>query len=174
MKKMNNKGFLLLETLVVTTFTVAVLTYLYIQYVSLKKNYNKSFSYNTVPGLLHAKAIDTFFNDSTFYTNIIFDLTTGSNKYIELASNNICNTSYFSSKQTLCNNLINDAKVKTIIITKTDLSQTINVLKTNNPYSNDLLKYIKSIKIPVENAKYVLVFEYSDKTFANILIREAA
>jgi len=173
MKKINNKGFLLLETLVVTTFVVAVLTYLYIQYVNLKKNYNKSYSYNAVPGLLHAKEIDKYFNDKLFYMTIVEDFNSSTN-YIELVSSNQCNISYFSNDLSYCNKLINFSNVKTLLIMKTNLNSTISSLNANNPYSNELLNYIKSIKIKNNNTKYLLVFEYNDKTFANILIKEAA
>lgn len=174
MKKINNKGFLLLETLVVTTFVVAVLTYLYIQYINLKKNYNKSFTYNTVPGLLHAKEVDDFLNENLVYMYATSDLVSSQDKYIELASDNTCNLSYFSSNSSYCNSLINKMDIKTILLLPTNLTTPLNTLKNNSICSLEFYNYIKSIKVKNDNTKYILVFEYKDKTYANILIKEAA
>ena len=48
MNKINNKGFVLAETLIVTSFVAGVLLYLFIQFSNLNKNYNNSFKYNTI------------------------------------------------------------------------------------------------------------------------------
>lgn len=172
MKKINSKGFLLLETLVVTTFVVAVLTYLYIQYINLKKNYNKSFTYNTVPGLIHAKEVDKYLNENLVYMYATNDLSSSQEKYIELASNNTCNLSYFSGNLSYCNSLINKMDIKTILLLPTSLTTPLNNIKSH--YSDEFYNYIKSIKVKNDNTKYILAFEYKDKTFANILIKEAA
>ena len=43
--KKRNKGFILLETLVVSTFIITLLIYLYVQFSNLKKSYDISFRY---------------------------------------------------------------------------------------------------------------------------------
>ena len=51
MKKRDNKGFMLAETLIVTVFVAGVLIFLYIQFSNLSNSYDQSFQYNTVEGL---------------------------------------------------------------------------------------------------------------------------
>ena len=52
--KKNEKGFVLLETLIVTTFVVSTLIFLYTQFSNIKTSYDASFRYNTVEGLYDA------------------------------------------------------------------------------------------------------------------------
>ena len=40
MKKMNNRGFLLVESVVVTTFVLTVLVFLFVQFKNLCVNFN--------------------------------------------------------------------------------------------------------------------------------------
>ena len=49
MKK--NRGYVLFETLVVSTVILGTLVFLYIQLSSIKSSYNTSFKYNTVSAL---------------------------------------------------------------------------------------------------------------------------
>ena len=51
MKKIDNRGFMLTETLIVATFLVTTLLFLYIQFNNVTKTYDTSFKYNTVNGL---------------------------------------------------------------------------------------------------------------------------
>ena len=69
--KKRNKGFILLETLVVSTFIITVLIYLYIQFTNLKKSYDISFRYDTISGLYGAKEIDKFINNNYGYTDFL-------------------------------------------------------------------------------------------------------
>lgn len=57
---MNKKGFMLLETLVVSTFILGILIFLFIQLSTIKRAYDTSFRYNTITGLYHAKEFSKF------------------------------------------------------------------------------------------------------------------
>ena len=71
MKKMNNKGFALVETLVVTIFIATVLIFLFIQLTNLSSSYEDSFNYNSVEGLYALDDIKEYIlSDSDGYTNI--------------------------------------------------------------------------------------------------------
>ena len=52
MKKKNNKGFMLVETLIVATFLVTTLLFIYVQFNNITRTYDTSFRYNTVNGLI--------------------------------------------------------------------------------------------------------------------------
>ena len=49
--KKNSKGFMLIDTLIVSITVSAILIYLYFQFASVNDSYIKNFRYNTVPGL---------------------------------------------------------------------------------------------------------------------------
>ena len=59
-KKNLNKGFVLVETLIVTTFVAGVLVYLFIQFSNLSQNYEESYKYNTVENLYSLRNIRNF------------------------------------------------------------------------------------------------------------------
>ena len=65
---MNKKGFMLLETLIVSTILVGVLIFLYIQLINMKGSYEVSFKENTISGLYIAKEIAEYIytNDSVY------------------------------------------------------------------------------------------------------------
>ena len=50
MKKLNNKGFILAETLVVTVFLMVIFTMLYTNYYPLMGEYQKRENYDDVDG----------------------------------------------------------------------------------------------------------------------------
>ena len=54
MKKVNNKGFMLTETIVVSTFTLTILVLLFVYFKDLVIAYNDSYRYNTVEGVYSA------------------------------------------------------------------------------------------------------------------------
>ena len=60
MKKLNSKGFLLVETLVVATFSLTVLVILYTQFKNLIVNYNNSYNYNTVEGIYNLNSVKKY------------------------------------------------------------------------------------------------------------------
>ena len=171
MKKNNNKGFMLLETMVVSAFIITVLIFLYVQFSNLKKSYDESFRYDTIPELFKTKEIDKFINNNYGYADIINDVKESEDKYIELY-NNSCNMTYFSKYNSYCNRLMNDMNVKTILLVSTDLSKLINKLKTNNKYSNSLYLYIKKINQSTNNNSYSLIVEFNDKKYTNLIVQE--
>ena len=172
MKKNNNKGFMLLETMIVSAFIITTLTFLYVQFSNLKKSYEESFKYDSIPELYKTKEIDKFITTNYGYDDIINDLNNSEDKYIELFNDNICNLTYFSQYNSDCNRLIRDMNIKTVLLVSADLSSTINKFKTNNPYSNGLYQYIKKIKQKNDSSLYSLIIESNDKKYANFIIQK--
>ncbi|MBE6160043.1 MAG: hypothetical protein E7157_03230 [Lactobacillales bacterium] len=170
--KKRNKGFMLIETLVVSTFIITVLIYLYIQFVNLKKSYDTSFSYDTIPGLYSAKEIDKFINNNYGYADFIEEVDSNDNKYIELVDENKCDYIYFSGNINYCDRLISNSNMKTVLLASTDISKLKENLKTNNPYSNELYLYVKNMNLKNLENSYILIVEYNDKTFSYVKIEK--
>ena len=64
MKKMNNKGFLLAESLVVSTFVLTVLILLFVQFKTLFSSYEDSYDYNTVEGIYNLNTMKKYINSN--------------------------------------------------------------------------------------------------------------
>lgn len=167
MKKFNKKGFVLLETLVVCTFIITILVYLYVQFVNLKSSYDVSFKYDTVSNIYGLKQIDTFINKQYGYGDLKDDLKQSSIHYLELYKDR-CEIQYFSNNYSYCNKLMNYLNIKTLLLVDNNLDIIKTNLSENNPYSNGLLKYLKSIDPVMASKSYLLVAEFEDDTYASI------
>ena len=168
MKKMNNRGVMLLETLVVSTFIITVLVYLYVQFSNLKHNYDTSFKYDTIPGLYSLKEVDKFINKKYGYADL--KEAVDDKKYIELY-NNGCNLTYFSDNYSYCDKLMSDINIKYLLLVSSNLSALKNSLKENNRYSNGLYNYIKRINYNSNENTYILVAQFNDNSFSNLIIK---
>lgn len=170
--KKRNKGFMLIETLVVSTFVITVLIYLYIQFVNLKKSYDISFRYDTIPGLYNTKEMDKFINNAYGYADFLEEVDSNDNKYIELVDKGKCDYLYFSNNVNYCENLVEKLNIKTLLFTSTNIDKLKEKLKTNNPYSNDLYIYIKNLNLKNIENSYILISEFNDNTFSYIKIEK--
>ena len=170
--KKRNKGFILIETLVVSTFIISTLVYLYIQFVNLKKSYDTSFRYDTISGLYSAKEIDQFINENYGYSDFIDNDDFIENKYIELINKNKCDYLYFSDNINYCEQLVNKLNIKTVLLSSTDLTKLKEKLKNNNPYSNEFYHYIKKMNLKDIKNSYILIIEYNDNTFSYLKIEK--
>jgi hypothetical protein len=163
--KKNSKGFLLLETMLVSTFVISTLVFLYIQFVNLKNSYDTSFTYNTIPGLYATKNIKDYIKDNN-YSTIKKDVNKDTNNLIYIYNDNTCNTKYFNDTLDYCNELMKKLNVKKVIMTSKDLTNLKKGLKEND-LDNELYNYIKKIKNSADY-DYRLVAIFKDNTFTNL------
>ena len=70
MKKNRNKGFMLIETLLVSTFVLGAMTYIIMQFSALKRSYDNSFKYNTVVGLYGIQSLDEYAKKYSLYNTL--------------------------------------------------------------------------------------------------------
>ena len=132
MKKKNNKGFMLAETLIVTTFVAGVLIFLFIQFSKLNSSYSEYYVYNTSEGLYALNDIKSYIeSDSEAIENISNSLT---NQYIDLTDCEIfSNTDY-------CLKLFELENIKKIYILRNYESY------SNINFDSETLKFMKKIK----------------------------
>ena len=145
MKKNNCKGFILVETLVVTTFVAGVLIFLFVQFSKLSKAYEESYIYNTVEGLYALEDVRDFLDSSTITSETtITDPTneeetitiTSTNKFIEYIKEQIETENYiditdctlFDNKD-YCLNLLQSENIDRIFITKNSIPNNITGYK---------------------------------------------
>lgn len=171
MKKSSNHGFMLLETLVVSTVILGTLLFLYVQFTGIKTNYDISFRYNTIPGLYHTKQITTYFENYGYQT--LSDYLDNSNTgYINITTN----TSYFEvgSDTSIYINLVSEIKAKTILFVNDDLLVLKQYLANTNDdlsgiFSEGLKDFILKTATDSTN-QYRIIIEFNDNTYATVVI----
>ena len=70
MRKINDKGFMLAETLIVTTFVAGVLVFLFIQFSKLSNSYNYYYDYNSTENLYALEDIKNYIESDSNVSSI--------------------------------------------------------------------------------------------------------
>lgn len=160
--KKNDKGFTLIETLIVSAFVAATLTYLFIQMNNTLTNYDITFRYDTINGIYNANVISNYLKDNN-YANLIN--LTSSNGYVDITTSSNVNgdSSYYGL-------ILDKINAKTVLFTSEDMVQIKNNIKTS-AYSEELKRYIqkKDSDNTLTNA-YIIIVEYKDNTFATVRV----
>lgn len=157
MKKMNNRGFMLMETLIVATFLVTTLLFLYIQFNKVTKTYEDSFKYNTVNSLYATNNIAAYLKKEGM-GKIAEKL--NEQTYVDFTS---CPKDFFK-EQGYCQVLLESLKVEKALFTKADLTN----IKTNHKgLDQEMVSFINYLK-DTSSPKYRLIVKFQDGTFASI------
>ena len=90
MKKSNKKGFVLAETIAVSTVVLASLVIIYTQFVSVNNSYNQSFHYNNVNNLYLLENVRSFIINDNSLNKLVSALE--NNTYIDITG---CPNEYF-------------------------------------------------------------------------------
>lgn len=159
MKKMNKKGFMLAETLIVSTFIMTILIFLYVQFRTVTDSYNTSFKYNNVNNVYAANNIRIFLNGENI-SKIRSDL--AASNYIDVTG---CPTTYIT-EVSYCRKLFEDLKVNKVLVVSDDLSKVKGHL--NSSWSQNLKDFIKALKTDSETGAIRLIIEYNDDTYASL------
>lgn len=157
--KKNNKGFMLAETLVVSTFVSGVLIFLYIQFSNLSKSYEESYKYNTVEGLYALEDVREYLiSDKTAYQYINDNI--NQLMYIDITDCNI-----FTNKN-YCLELLQLENIDSIIVT-------LNEVPYNNidGYSEGFYSFLKKINKEGDQT-YRLVASFNNSTYATVRFGE--
>lgn len=165
MKKLNNEGFMLTETLVVATFVIATLVFLYTQFRTINQSYTTSFHYNNAEELYALDNVVSYLRGNGL--DVIGPLAVVSEeKYIDITS---CN-SQFLSETNYCTALIQSLNIKKVIITKESLEELKTIMKNDNNLSEEMKKFINGINYDKEGTAYRLIAEFNNGTFATLKV----
>lgn len=158
--KKNNKGFMLVEALVMSMVVIGTLTFMYIQFQNISRSYEKSFNYNTITDLYITNEVKNYLINNNLLDTYKDKVTGSSAKYIMI--NDITDSSFTE--------LVKEGKIKTIILTDESLSGLKG--KKTNTLSEKFNDFINYLKVDKEEGKYRLLIEFSDDTFASLKIGE--
>lgn len=158
MKKMNNKGFMLTETLIVATLIITVLLVVYVQFKSLNRKVSKSFEYNTVSSLYNLYNVKQYVEQEKF-TVMVSRLYL--EDYLDITS---CSSIYFNSPS-YCDSIMKQTGIKRLLITNENLYSLIE----RKPFDNNLNEYIEEIKYTNGNG-YRLIAEFDNNVYSTIRV----
>ena len=171
---MKNKGFVLVETLVASTVILGALIFLFIQFSTIKNAYDKSFRYNTIPGLYSAKVLATFLEENG-YEKIETALNNSTSGYVQI-NNASCITYFEGGAMDLCKNILDKIKSKQVLYVSS-INSLQNNLKNNtitetDIFDKDFKEFIIQIGSNEDVSKKKLLISFENNTYAVINIGE--
>lgn len=169
--KKNNKGFTLVETLIVSAFVIGTLTYLFIQINNAKTNFDISFKYDDVNDVYSTKIVCNFLVN-TGYSNLITNLQNG---YTRLTSSNIYGDSnYYHKILEKIGTEYNTGKEKVWLLKESEISNIQSQIKNStlndSNLSEELKRYISRYDADTNSNKYVVVIEFNNSHIASARI----
>lgn len=173
----NNKGFMLLETLIVSTIILSTLVFLFVQFTNIKTSYEISFRYNTVPGIYMAKEISDFLIENNIDADLSNELDNNTNGFIDIKSKINSYTSADTGIIELYYKMITDMDIKQIIYTSNDLTNLKSYLNSESVdktiFTEKFKEFIFSLKDTggSNNRLFIMFGKNTDNnTFTSIII----
>ena len=153
--KKNNRGFMLAETLLVTTFVAGILIYLYVQFSNLNTKYNEAYTYNTVENMYALVDVIDLIEDDLNALEYI-EKNVVEEKYIDISNCSLFTNSDVCKKLLSIEN-IDEIFITTNIVPKADITS----------YTKGLNKFTSKINSSGEQP-YRLVASFKDDTYATV------
>ena len=170
MKKMNNKGFLLVESLVVTTFVLTVLVFLFVQFKNLFNSYEDSYDYNTVEGIYNLNTMKEYIIANETSPNAL-QAKIGGSTYLVIFQDGTCNANIADAVNLSgCDDLANAMNLKTLIYAVDD-PQKIDTSNTNI-FTNSYKTFLNRLEKQESNNR--LIGQFEDGTYATITYDDVA
>ncbi len=158
--KKNNKGFMLVEALVMSMVVIGTLTFMYIQFQNISRSYEKSFNYNTITGLYITNEVKNYLINNNLLDTYKGKVTASFTKYTII--DDITDSSFEMLKF--------KGQVKTILLTDESLSGLKG--KKTSTLSEKFNDFINYLKVDKEEGKYRLLIEFNDDTFASLKLND--
>lgn len=136
-KKINNKGFMLAETLVVSIFVMTIFSLIYANVLPLIAEYDKAKNYNNVDDTYRAHWARKLVLDGLDFS---FFSQTWDKGYMDVTD---CSLYTRNEMENWCNNYKSANDVDMIYLTTYPLIGLKSSVKSSNDYSRDFKEYIK-------------------------------
>lgn len=164
MKKSCNKGFMLVETLIASTFLTTILIILFVQFSQVTNSYDSTFKYNTVNGMYATNNLRLYILADGFNVIRTRINAAGAPFYIDLTE---CPTNdNYVTKVNYCRKLLDSLKVEKLIVTKDNLTE----LKANmgSDISQEMKDFINILGTENEAGALRVIVQFTDDTYASI------
>lgn len=169
MKKLNSKGFVMTETLVVAVFIMGIFGIMYNNYYPLIGEYERREVFDDVDSKYGAFWIKRFIQHSSYDLSAAQKNTINNNGYVLFSCNNI-NNDY---RKTMCNKLLKELEVKDynvqpkVYITKYNLETFKNNVAADTNYAtfsggfSDYVNFLPLYRVPsLNDAEYRVLIEF--------------
>lgn len=174
MKKIDKRGFALIETLIVSIVVAGILTYIFIQFSTLKRNYNISFKYDTVEGLFSLQDIENYINTLSDETKQEYIINTVNNKgYLQIYLENDEYIDNVEGAFSLFNAGASADNYAIKLFSTLEIEKFI-IIPSNYDLNNldlvpDIMKYLKIIKKKPSD-RYRIIAKYKNNSIASYII----
>ncbi len=178
MKKKKNEGFMLVETLIVSTFIATTMIFIFVQFRRIYTGYQRSFSYNTTEGIYATREINQYILKNGYEK--IVDYMSGRTvegetakpePYVELYNETDECSKVYLYETDYCNRLMKNLNVKRVLVTYADLTDFIGKLDSYEELDVHLRNFIKSIKYDTDDIELTrrrTIIEFKDDTYASL------
>ncbi|MDD3392801.1 MAG: hypothetical protein PHE54_04605 [Bacilli bacterium] len=163
MKKVQKNGFMLAETLIVSVFVLTTLVVIYAQFRMINSSYSYTFKYNTVNNIYLTDELRSYLNED-ITSDLLNDLESVDEKFIEIS---YCQSKYINNTN-YCNNLFDILEINQVLITKDDLTNLKEALKTTRYLDEKMISFIDTIKYDGLDNTYRIIVSYQDGTYASL------
>lgn len=178
MKKLNNKGFMLIEILIVSIFVSSILIVLFLQFKKINYSYDVSFKYNTVDGLYLLNNVKKRIITNPSSDNIVsnsydyYKNNLSANKFINIYSKTkdgiVCKVNAYDC------NLFEKMEIKQLFIVGKDSKSEILNDKNLSITFRDYITYMNfSVDVGLDFSDYFIVAEFNDNTYASVNIKHS-
>lgn len=134
MKKLNNQGFALVETLIVSVFVLGIFTLVYVNYYPLIGEYEKRENYDAIESVYKTNTLKKFIESNGLNFN-------GSYEYIK--NSNELGVSY--------DNIWNSLGINSLVITTYNIADVKSNIKNNSSISAGMKEYVEYLPDYKEN-----------------------
>lgn len=163
MKKSKKMGFVLAETIAISTVVLGALIFIYVQFVSINNSYYTSFKYNTVDNLYKVNNLVEFLEDD-YEEQMLKDLNASEHGYLD-----ITNISKYYIEYELWNTLVSTSNIKQVIFTFDNTEFLKENLSNISSFSENMKKFISKTSSQ-DSVKYRVVVEFENDEFATLKV----
>lgn len=141
MKKLNNQGFALVETLIVSVFVLGIFTLVYVNYYPLIGEYEKRENYDAIESVYKTNTLKKFIESN----GLNFNGSNGSYKYIKYVY------AFSDELGVPCDNIWNSLGINSLIITTYNIADVKSNIKNNSSISAGMKEYVEYLPDYKEN-----------------------
>ncbi len=174
MKKLNNSGFVLAETLVVTVFIMTIFTILYNNFFPLIGEYEKREHYDDIDSKYKVYWLKNFLQNPNYRFNLIEGSIKGEQAYYYFSSSTKSSDSFCDKfadaakpQKELCIEYWKDAEISRVYVTNYNITKFKSKIGDEDGFT-DYINYLPNYKNPSLNgAPYRVIAEFKSKIDSN-------
>lgn len=165
MKKKGNGGFLLSESLIVSTFVLTVIMLMFVQFKGIIVNNKKQYSYNSVENIYSLGSLAEFIrnNSVTISNNNVMIFTGGESGS---CSANVTNL----TQRIICTNMAKAIDADYIFYTDSDIDTVKSSVSSMASINQDMKDFVQRVNADRVDGRKRLIAKFINGNFATVVI----